>query len=139
VRVAAAVRRSHRVVAVSESTRRDLVERLGTPTEKIDVVANGVLPPPEWPPAPEREIRERFGLPERRELLLAASAKRPHKNLVRLLEAIVRMERRPLLVLPGYPTEHEQELRECVTALGLDGDVRFLGWLGPNELDGCTP
>jgi glycosyltransferase involved in cell wall biosynthesis len=136
VLVSLAVRRSNRVIAVSQSTRQDLIDRLRTPPEKIDVVPNGVLPPPSAPPPPEAEIRERFGLAPGRDVLLAASAKRPHKNLVRLLEAVARMERRPLLVLPGYATEHEQELRDRAAALGISDDVRFLGWLGPDDLEG---
>lgn len=136
VLVAQAVRRSHRVIAVSDSTRRDLIERLHTPPDKIDVVPNGVLPPPDAPPPDSAQTRERFGLAPGRQVLLAASAKRPHKNLIRLLEAVAAMEDRPLLVLPGYPTEHEQELRERAAGLGIEDDVRFLGWLGPDELEG---
>src|SRR5215212_9507862 len=62
VLVRLAVRRSDRVIAVSQSTRRDLVQRLRADPEKIDVVPNGVMAPPEGPPPPEREVRERFGL-----------------------------------------------------------------------------
>ncbi len=49
-----------------------------------------------------------------RPVVLSVSAKRPHKNLARLIGALARIpaERRPLLVLPGYPTPHEEELRE---------------------------
>ena len=37
-------------------------------------------------------------------MLLGLSAKRPHKNLLRLLEALalIPAERRPVLVIPGY-------------------------------------
>jgi glycosyltransferase involved in cell wall biosynthesis len=137
VLVGQAVRRSHRVIAVSHSTGRDLEERLHVPSEKIDVVPNGVLPPPAGPPPDVRAVRTQYDLGDR-DVLLAASAKRPHKNLPRLLEAVASLdpERRPLLVLPGYPTEHEAELREQARTLGIDGDVRFLGWLGPGELEG---
>jgi glycosyltransferase involved in cell wall biosynthesis len=137
VLVGLAVRRSHRIIAVSQSTARDLEERLGVPAAKIDVVPNGVAPPAaaarERPPA---QVRARYGLDER-PVVLAASAKRPHKNLARLLEALalVPAERRPLLLLPGYPTEHEDELRAQATALRLDGDVRFLGWVDGPDLE----
>jgi glycosyltransferase involved in cell wall biosynthesis len=58
--------------------------------------------------------------------------------LARLLEAIALLpvERRPVLVLPGYPTAHERQLRHDATRLGLGGDVRFLGWVPDQELDG---
>ena len=37
-----AVRRSDRVIAISQSTRHDLVELLGAPAEKIDVIPQGL-------------------------------------------------------------------------------------------------
>ena len=43
---------------------------------------------------------------------------------------------RPVLVLPGYATPHEQELRRRAAELGVDGDVRFLGWISASELEG---
>jgi len=135
--VGLSVRRSDRLIAVSQSTAHDLEQRLHVPTAKIDVVPNGVLEPPADAPPPAAEVRAKFDLGER-DVLLAASAKRPHKNLLRLLEALASLpaERRPVLLLPGYATEHEQELRERAEALGITSDTRFLGWLGPTELEG---
>jgi glycosyltransferase involved in cell wall biosynthesis len=135
--VGQAVRRSQRVIAVSESTGHDLQERLHVAPAKIDVIPNGVLPAPAGPPADVAAVRARYDLGDR-EVLLAASAKRPHKNLPRLLDAVASLAppRRPLLVLPGYPTEHEAELRARAARLGIEGDVRFLGWLSAAELEG---
>ncbi len=39
-------------------------------------------------------------------------------------------------MLPGYPTWHEQELRERAASAGVAGDVRFLGWVSGAELEG---
>ena len=39
-------------------------------------------------------------------------------------------------MLPGYPTPHEQELRSRAAELGIDRDVRFLGWISAAELEG---
>ena len=70
-------------------------------------------------------------------MALSVSAKRPHKNLARLIGALARIpqERRPLLALPGYPTPHEQELRELAAERGVAEDVRFLAWVSAEELD----
>jgi glycosyltransferase involved in cell wall biosynthesis len=130
-----AVRRSHRVIADSESTRRDLVDLLGTPPAKIDVVPLGLGSVARVAPAPEALVRRSLGLGDR-PVLLSLSAKRPHKNLAALLEAVVLLEHRPVLVLAGYPTAYEQELRDRAQDLGLDDDVRWPGWLGPAELEG---
>src|SRR5580704_592972 len=128
VLVPLAVRRSHRVLADSQSTREDLVELLGTPPGRIDVVPLGFGVPPRVPALSEERTRARFDLGARR-VVLSLSAKRPHKNLLALLDALERLpaERRPVLVLPGYPTWHEAELRERAAALGVSEDVRFEG------------
>jgi glycosyltransferase involved in cell wall biosynthesis len=41
-----------------------------------------------------------------------------------------------VLVLPGYRTEHERELRERARMLGIDRDIRFPGWVSAAELEG---
>lgn len=135
--VPTAARRSHRVIAVSHSTRDDLVRHLRLPPGKIDVVPQGLGAEPRDPPVPEAYLRERHDLGAR-PLALSVSAKRPHKNLARLLEALslVPAERRPVLVIPGYPTWHEAELRERAATIGVADDVRFLGWIDAPELEG---
>ena len=130
-------RRSDRVLADSESTRRDLVQRLGVAQERIDVVPLGLGRPAAVAPTSAAELRERFGLGAR-PLVLSLSAKRPHKNLRGLLDALARIppERRPVAVLPGYPTPHEAELRAHADALGIAGDVRFAGWTSDADVEG---
>jgi glycosyltransferase involved in cell wall biosynthesis len=135
VLVPLAVRRSDRVIVVSEATKRDLVELLGTPPERIDVVPQGVGALQRADPLPERDVRARFGLGNR-SVLLSLSAKREHKNLGALLEALAALRSRPVLVLAGYPTPHERELRLRAQALGIADDIRWPGWLTPSELEG---
>jgi glycosyltransferase involved in cell wall biosynthesis len=129
-----AARCSHRIVADSNATRDDLVALLGVAAQKIDVVALAA-PPPRAAPTPETELRRSLELGER-PLLLTASAKRRHKNLIRLLDAHALLDDRPLLVLPGYPTDHEPELRAHAEQLGIGGDVRFLGWVSDADMEG---
>jgi glycosyltransferase involved in cell wall biosynthesis len=137
VLVPAAARRSHRVIAISRSTRDDLVTLLGLAPAKIDVIAQAPGTAGAVPALDERQTRERFGL-DARDVVLSLSAKRPHKNLARLIGALARIDvhRRPLLVLPGYQTWHETELRRRAAALGVSDDVRFLGWISEQELEG---
>jgi glycosyltransferase involved in cell wall biosynthesis len=130
-------RRSARVIADSQSTRADLIELLGIGPEEIDVVPLGLGTIRRTQRLPEAEVRAGFDLGERR-VVLSLSAKRPHKNLAALIGALARIpaEDRPLLVLPGYPTWHEKELRERAAAAGVANDVRFLGWVGGAEIEG---
>jgi glycosyltransferase involved in cell wall biosynthesis len=137
VLVPLAARRAHRVVVPSESTRRDVVEHLGVPAERIDVVPHGA-PAPD-PPAvtPEAELRARLGLGEQ-PIVLSPSAKRPHKNLARLIRALADIEpaRRPALVIPGYSTPHEAELRDLAVSLGVGDVVHLPAWLAAADLEG---
>ena len=131
--VPASARRSHRLLVDAASTREDLATHLGTAREKVDVVPLGVSPRPPVEPTAAAELRARLGLGDR-PVLLTVSAKRPHKNLLRLLEAVALLDERPVLVLPGYPTPHEAELRERATELGLD--AVFPAWLPAADLEG---
>jgi glycosyltransferase involved in cell wall biosynthesis len=137
VLVPGAVRRSHRVIADSQSTREDLIELLGLAPARIDVVPLGLGTVRRQEPLPAQEVRARLRLDER-SVVLSLSAKRPHKNLLALIGALARIapERRPVLVMPGYPTAHESELRARAAALGIAEDVRFPAWLSSAELEG---
>ena len=137
VLVPGAVRRSDRVIADSKSTRDDLVKLLGVAAERIDVVPLGLGTVRRDAPLAEHDVRARFELGER-PVLLSLSAKRPHKNLLALLGALAQVAPadRPVLVIPGYPTAHELELRARATALDLESDVRFPAWVSEEELEG---
>jgi len=135
VLVPLAVRRAHRVIADSQSTRDDLVRALRTPAGKVDVVPLGIGTIRRSAPTAESELRERLDLAGRR-VLLSLSAKRPHKNLARLLDALALVEDPPILVLAGYPTEHERELRAHAAAIGVADQVRWPGWLSDSDVEG---
>jgi glycosyltransferase involved in cell wall biosynthesis len=135
--VPAAARRSDRIITGAQAVKDDLVTHLGTSADLIDVVPHGVSADPAVAATPEAELRARLDL-GRRPVLLSVSAKRPHKNLARLLDAIAAIPagQRPALVLPGYPTAHETELRQRAAALGLSRDVVFLPWVATEALEG---
>jgi glycosyltransferase involved in cell wall biosynthesis len=130
-------RRSARVIVDSESTRADVTSLLGIAAERIDVVPLGLGAVRRVAPLPEAEVRERLRLAGR-DVVLSLSAKRPHKNLLVLIGALARIEhaKRPVLVLPGYATAHEAELRARAGALGVADDVRFPAWVSEPELEG---
>jgi glycosyltransferase involved in cell wall biosynthesis len=134
-----AARRSDRIIADSKSTATDIERFLNVRSEKIDVIPLGFAVPPQAVVEGEREpeVRRRWDLGER-SLVLTLSAKRPVKNLVRLLEALalVAPERRPVLMMPGYPTLYEQELRKRAHELGLEDDIRMPGWIPADQVEG---
>jgi len=126
--------RADRIIAVSETGRQEVAAGLGVERARIDVVRNGVRPPPPEPAT--RGVRARYGL-EERPFALAVATNLPHKNLPVLFDALRRInpERRPVLVLAGHGTT-DRALRGQAEAAGVIQDVRLLGALNAQEIDG---
>ena len=137
VLVPLAARSSHAVIVASRATRDDVVALLGLAPERVDVIPFGPGQAVRAEPLPEPALRRRFALGDR-PVVLSLSAKRPHKNLAGLLQALALLDaaERPIAVLPGFATPHEAELRKLAATLGIAGDVRFCGWLADDELEG---
>jgi len=130
-----AARRSSRIIAVSEATRRDIVELLRIDPGRIDVVYEGPGFAPSVEPEPEDALRRRLSLGDS-PIVLSVSAHRPHKNLRRLIDAIAQIEQPAVLVMPGYRTPWEDELRAHAARAGAEDRVRFAGWVSEEELEG---
>jgi glycosyltransferase involved in cell wall biosynthesis len=128
-------RRATRILTLSEASAGEIVKHIGVPRERIEVVQIAARKP--GPATPEAELREKLGLGEA-PFVLATSARRGHKNLGRLLEAIARLKHEPApsLVLPGYATGAEDELQRQIDELGLSGRVHLLGWIDNADMDG---
>lgn len=137
VLVPLAARRSHRIVVDAASTRDDLGRLLKIEPGKVDVVPLGLGNQQRATPLPEPKVREWLGASDR-PIVLCVAGKRRHKNLMRLVGAVATIPAhgRPLLVLPGYRTGHEEELKNRAVALGAADDIRFLGWVDPEHLEG---
>jgi glycosyltransferase involved in cell wall biosynthesis len=130
-------RRAARVIAVSESTRQDVVALCGVPADRVVAIPNGVTEA--FCPAAPREVaefRRRKGLPER--FILFLGTLEPRKNLVRLLDAYAawRQSSRETvpLVLAGGKGWFYDTIFARVAELGLEGAVIFPGFVPGEEL-----
>ena len=131
-RAASGVRRAAHVIAVSETTARDVMDLLGIPRDKITVTPLAVSaqfsPEGARVPAGAFEGAERLA----EGYVLYAGGLAPRKNLVRLLEAyqqVARETQAPPLVLPGADSPHARELRRRAAELGLQDRVIFPGYV----------
>jgi glycosyltransferase involved in cell wall biosynthesis len=122
------VRRSHRVVAPSHAARADILRWTGTSPVRVAVVPDGVRTA--WPgDASTDGLRvARSGITE--PFVLSVAASYPHKNLVRLLEAMpfeTRSRSRVTLVVVGLKGRAHEE----VTAFSKRHPqlVKVLGWV----------
>lgn len=134
--VGAGARRSNRVIAISESVKRDIVERLGLDPARVDVVHNGLGTPPSPRATARSELQARLRLGDR-PLVLCVSAALEHKNLPRLVEAVGRLERpAPSLVIVGHAGRDTPALRQLIERHGLGDRVRLTGWVSDEDLEG---
>ncbi len=83
--------KSSRVIAVSEATRQDILHFTHVKPDKVVAILSGVDPVfNEDIPEEERvRVREKYGLPA--SYILALGARRPHKNILRLVAAFSRI------------------------------------------------
>jgi glycosyltransferase involved in cell wall biosynthesis len=131
-----ATRHARLVIADSQSTRRDLVERVGVPEQKVRVIYPGVAGPFTRQPAPERadEVRRRYHLTDA--FLLSVGTLEPRKNLAGTLQAYRLLRRRladaPPLVLVGASGWGLDEQR--LMGLSEARYVRRLGYVPDEDL-----
>jgi glycosyltransferase involved in cell wall biosynthesis len=134
-----AARTSDRVIACSENTRRDALRLLGIESARVDSVplGFGARRATSSNSTRVRELRERFDTGDRK-VVLTLSDKRPHKNILGLVEAaaLIAPERRPRFIVAGYSTPHERDIRARIDALGLDGDFRLADWISEADREG---
>jgi glycosyltransferase involved in cell wall biosynthesis len=128
--------RARRVIAISHSTARDVVDTLGIPADKVDVAAPGYNFDLYKPLSPEEVtvFRQRKGLPERFWLFLGTLE--PRKNLPTLLEAYARLpkaERLPLLLGGGKGWKYN-DIFATIERHHLNDSVRWLDYLPAEEL-----
>jgi len=129
-------RRARRVIAISESTRADLVRVLGLPPGKVDVAYPGVQP--EFYPRSSAEcaaFRAAQGLPER--YILYLGTLEPRKNLGTLLRAfreVARDQRDLHLVLAGAKGWLYADLFRLAQELDLAERVHFPGYIAAEAL-----
>ena len=128
-----ALRAADQVITISEASRRDLLAAYRLNPAGGTVTAIPLAPDPIMRPQSAEElrrVREKFGLPERFVLYLGIN--KPHKNLVRLVEAWKMVETDAPLVIAGAWDERYPQVKERVAALRLGERastkrVRFLG------------
>jgi len=116
-----------RIVTVSESSKRDVIDQMGVRAEQLHVVPIGV----------DHERFRRLPGVERvpGRLMTTASADVPLKGLVPLLEAVakVRTERHVELVIVGKP-RRQTRVMATIERLGLGSSVRFVSGVSDDDI-----
>ena len=132
------LRRASRVIAVSEATKRDVVQRLGIDASRISVVYSAVDNQAAAPVGEEERKRtlERYSINE--PFVLYAGRIQVHKNVPRLIEAFgvakAQLENHwkyhnLKLIVIGDDLGAVPSVRHAVLRTRVQGSVRFLGFV----------
>jgi glycosyltransferase involved in cell wall biosynthesis len=108
-----ACRRADRVIAISEHTKRDIVELYRIDAERIDVVYQSCDPIFYQAAPPDESLTQAYDLP--REYLLFVGSLAPRKNLPLILDAYLELDppdRLPLVVVGRGPAYRDRLLAE---------------------------
>lgn len=133
-----AIDRADALIAISESTRMELIDKMGAPPERIVVTPLASDPSLRRvsDPATLAAVRQRYELPER--FILFLGAVEPRKNLLRLIEAFAALKpdlrRETPLVVAGANGWLNESVRERVDELGLGESVRFPGYIAGEDV-----
>lgn len=131
-------RRAHRIITVSEFSKRDIVERLGVPPERIQVIYHGIpeeCVPPVDPEADLRRLRERYGIEPG--YILYLGTLQPNKNIEGLCAAYQILRRRGFpgqLVLAGSRGWLHDAMWERIVRLGHDEGVLQTGYVDQEDV-----
>ncbi len=133
---ALALRTADRVIAISQATCRDLASIFQISPQKVTVIPLAVHPDFQpQPPAVVERARRKYRLPQNYILYLGIN--KPHKNLVRLIEAFSRITHhasRITLVVAGAWDSRYPESRQRAATLGLENTLCFLGSVAEEDL-----
>lgn len=124
------------IVAISETTRGDLIERYGVAPDRISVIPHGVSERFERAaPAEIVDLKARYHLDQ--PFVLAVGTIQPRKNyagLVRAMEQVSAASLPHQLVIAGKPGWLANEVRAEINTSSFAGSVRFLDYVPETDL-----
>jgi len=129
-------RRAAAILAVSETTKRDVVERWGIAPERVTVTLEGA-PSADAPGVAALErLRARFKLPER--FILHVGALEPRKNHLALLDAYHQLRPQARfnglgLVLAGPAGWNNDAILRAIRRSPYRDDIRLLGYVSESD------
>lgn len=126
-----ACRAAHKIVAISQQTKEDIIRYTGTKADKIEVIHQAISPL-FFEPANLQAVKEKFALPEN--FLLAVGTIEERKNQLSILQAMQRENIDLPLVLVGNPTAYCNDLHKFIARTNMQKQVIFLKNIEEAEL-----
>lgn len=130
----AAARHASVVVTPSDFTRRAVIERLGIASARVHASHSGIDHERFHPSTGRNDASVLAGLRLPRRFLVYPGNLWPHKNHLRLLEALRHLDDAVGLVLTGREYGRLEALMSAAARIGVASRVRHLGYVDPDLL-----
>lgn len=135
--VTCSARRADRIIAVSEFTKKQIIQHIRGTEDKVCVIHEAPKEqvraehPTAWP-----NLQKKYAL--YKPYIFAFSSIAPHKNIPRLIEAFAQLRQQgldSLLVIAGHHSPKEPSLLRVVDSMGLgENEVIFTGYLPDQDI-----
>ena len=129
-------KRATKIIAISKQTKADLMQFLGTPAEKIEVIYQtcNICYYEKVTEKRKEEVKEKFGLPDQFILTVGTIEKR--KNQLAILRAVIAEKLDIPVVILGRPRpkEYLEEIKRFVNESGIQKQVMFIHNSNTSEL-----
>jgi glycosyltransferase involved in cell wall biosynthesis len=132
----ALLKKSNRIVVLSEYTRERILRKYGLNESKVEIIPGAVSLSRFSASQNKSAIRHRLGIPENRFVLLTIRNLVPRmglENLIMALQLVVEKRKDILLTLGGKGPLAEK-LQDMARDVGVDNFVRFTGFIPEKEL-----
>ncbi len=132
------MQKADHILTISNSSKKDLIERFKVPEDKISVtyMAAGSNFAPISNKDVIKSVLEKYKLPS--SFLLTVCTLEPRKNLVTLVKAMSALRKNKKneqkLVVVGGSGWKNDELFKQISELGLENDIIFPGYIGQEDL-----
>ncbi len=132
------LRKSDRIITISEFSKMEIMRELNYPEERIDIVSVAV-DHEVYHPKRDKTILKRFNIPENQKTILYVGSETPRMNLDFLLKSLSKLKKiYPdfKLIKVGDPQSFgaREHFLNTIKATGLEKNVIFTGYVAEEEL-----
>lgn len=127
-----AANHADRIIAISEQTKRDLIDFLKVDERRINVMYQGCHPVFKQPltEAGKQAVRHKYGVP--RDFVFHVGTVEARKNTLTLIQAVEPLDIH--LVVAGRPTSYIKKVKEYIAKKNLTSKVTFIHGASVTEL-----
>lgn len=126
------LKKAHKIVAISENTKNDILKFYNIDENKIKVIYNGYDENHFNTNNINEEVLEKYNIDY--EYMIMVGASYPHKNLEIAIKAMENLKGDTKLVVVGKDSNYILKLKELSKELKVEDKIKFIGYVADEDL-----